>query len=274
MSRILFVVFILLVLSGPDCWAQSPPDQSAAPAHNESELAKQTQNPVASLISVPFQFNFNSGGGLQDQTFFNLNIQPVIPFKLTDNWNMIARTIVPVVGIPGPDSTYFSGVGDIQEQIFISPSKPGALIWGVGPLFSVPTATADPAETGSWAAGANFVALTMQGPWVLGALVNNLWTFSDSGDPTEVNTFLLQPFVNYNFGKGWAISSAPVITANWDAPSGQEWTVPVGIGIARTVVFNRRPISLAVQYYHNVERPDGAGANQIRFQVSLLYPKH
>jgi hypothetical protein len=245
--------------------AEHPPDTTA--------LAKQTQNPVADLISVPFQFNFNSGGGVGDETLFNLNFQPVIPFKLTDKWNMIARTIVPVLSVPGPDETRFSGFGDIQEQIFISPSGAGKLIWGVGPIFSVPTATSDPVETGSWAAGPTFVALAMTGPWVLGALVNNLWTFSDSGNSTEVNTFLLQPFVNYNFGKGWAISTAPSITANWDAPDGQQWTVPIGIGISRTTLFDRRPMTIAVTYYRNVEHPDSAPANQIRFQITLLYPK-
>lgn len=245
--------------------AEHPPDAT--------ELAKQTQNPVADLISVPFQFNFNSGGGLGDGTLFNLNFQPVIPFKLNDKWNMIARTIVPVLSIPGPDDTRFSGIGDIQEQIFISPSGAGKLIWGVGPIFSVPTATTAPAQTGSWAAGPTFVALTMTGPWVIGALMNNVWTFSDSDSPTEVNQFFLQPFVNYNFGKGWAISTGPAITANWDAPDGQQWTVPVGIGITRTTLFDGRPMTLGVQYYHNVERPDGTAANQLRFIVTLLYPK-
>ena len=101
-----------------------------------------------------------------------------------------------------------------------------------------------------------------------------MWTFADSGDDTEVNQFLLQPFVNYNFGKGWAISAAPVITANWDADSGNQWTIPIGAGIGRTVVFDGRPMSLNVQYYHNAKRPDGSSAaNQARFSVTLLYPK-
>jgi len=187
---------------------------------------------------------------------------------------MIVRTIVPVLSIPGPEGTRFSGIGDIQEQIFISPSNSGSFIWGIGPQFSVPSATTLPAETGSWAAGPTFVALTMRGPWVIGALMNNVWTFADSGDDTEVNQFLLQPFVNYNFGKGWAISTAPIITANWDVDSGNRWTIPVGIGISRTTVFNGRPMTLGAQYYHNAERPDGSSAaNQVRFFVSLLYPK-
>ena len=245
-----------------------------APEPDVNALAKQTQNPVADLISLPFQFNFNNGGGLENGTLFNLNFQPVIPFKLTDNWNMIARTIVPVLSIPGPDGTRFSGVGDIQEQIFISPSKAGKLIWGFGPIFSLPIATTEPVQTGSWAAGPNFVVLTMPGHWVVGAVMNQLWTFADSSpNNTEINQFFFQYFINYNFGKGWAIVSAPSITANWEASSGNEWTVPFGIGISRTTVFDGRPMSLQIQYFHNVERPEGTASNQVRFQVALLYPK-
>lgn len=186
---------------------------------------------------------------------------------------MILRTIVPVLSIPGPEGSRFSGIGDIQEQIFVSPGSPGKIIWGIGPQLSLPTATTAPVQTGSWAAGPSVVVLTMTGPWVLGSLVNNVWTFSDAGDSKEMNQLLLQPFVNYNFGKGWSIGTGPVITANWDAPSGQEWTVPLGIGISRTIVFNKRPMKLGFTYYHNVERPDGGAANTVQFQISLLYPK-
>ena len=253
--------------------AQQQPTSETAPPPDTTGLAKESQNPVASLVSIPLQFNINSGGGLEDGSFLLFNFQPVIPFRLNDDWNMIVRTIVPVVSIPGPDTNRFSGMADIQEQIFLSPSKSGKLIWGVGPQVSFPTGTTVPTETGSWAAGPTFVALTMPGPWVIGAVANNVWTFSDSGDSTELNQFFMQPFANYNFGKGWAISTAPAITANWDAPDGQKWTVPVGIGIGRTTVFNGRPMTLAVQYYHNVEHPENAAANTVRFQVTLLYPK-
>ena len=241
------------------------------PPHDASDLAKATQNPVSNIVSIPFQFNFNSGGGFEDKTFFNLNIQPVIPFKVSEDWNLIARTIVPVVSIP-VEELRSSGIGDIQEQLFLSPSKPGGIIWGFGPIFSLPTATADVSRTGSWAAGPNALLLKMTGPWVLGVLANQLWTFSDEGDDPEVNQLLIQYFVNYNFGKGWAITTGPSITANWDAPDGEEWTVPVGIGISRTTVLAKRPMTVGIQYYRNVEHPSGAAADTIRFIVSLIYP--
>ncbi len=242
------------------------------PTHDVTALAKQTQNPVGDLISLPFQFNFNSGGDLEDRTLFNLNFQPVIPFALNDRWHAIARTILPINSLPGPEGSRFSGFGDLQQQLFFTPAKPGAIIWGAGPIFSLPTATAAPAETGTWAAGPTVVLLKMEGPWVVGGLISQLWPMVDTGDDTETNLLTMQPFVNYNFGRGYALTWAPIISANWNAPDGEEWTVPVGVGISRTVVFNRRPISLNVQYYHNVERPQGSAGQLLRFTVTLLYP--
>jgi hypothetical protein len=259
----------LLLLGWPGLLcAQEPPGGG----HDASELAKASQNPVGDLISLPFQFNFNTGGGLEDRTFFNLNFQPVMPIKVTPEINLIARTIVPVVSIPGPEGLRFSGVGDIQQQLFFTPSSPGTLIWGVGPAFSIPTATADLVKTGTWAGGLDAVALAIHGPWVVGGLASQFWPMTDEGGEPETNQFVFQWFVNYNFGKGWALASAPLNTANWDAEDGQQWTVPLGIGISKTTVFNGRPMSLGVQYYYNVKRPDGAAATQLRFAVSLLYP--
>jgi hypothetical protein len=125
------------------------------------------QNPISSLVSVPLQFNFNTGGGLEDQTFLLLNAQPVIPFRVNEHWNAISRTVVPIASVPGPDATRSSGVGDIQLQLYFTPSKSGSFVWGGGPVMSAPTATTGGLKTGSWAAGPTFVALTMPGPWVL-----------------------------------------------------------------------------------------------------------
>ena len=246
--------------------AQKPEDEA-------TKLAKATQNPVADLVSMPFQFNFNTGGGFDDGTFFNLNFQPVVPVKgVLKKYTIILRTIVPYVSVPTAAGTRQGGLGDIQVQLFATPSKSEKVIWGVGPILSFPTATADVSRTGSWAIGPTAVILTNKGPWVLGGLINNLWTFSDNGGSPEVNQFLLQPFVNYNFGKGWALSSSPVITANWDASGGEEWTVPLGVGVSKTTAFNRRPMSLSMQYYHNVEHPTASAGDQLRLQISFLYP--
>lgn len=245
-----------------------------APAPDVTALAKKTQNPVGDLITLPFQFNFNNGGDYGDETMFNLNVQPVMPFRLAENWNVIARAIIPFYSFPGgAPAERVTGVGDLQAQLYVTPGSPGRLIWGLGPVFSFPTATNAFVETGSWAAGPGAVALTMAGPWVIGGLVNQYWSFSDHGGDPETNLFVFQPFINYNFGKGWAVSFAPLMTANWDAPDGEAWTVPLGVGITRTTVFGKRPINIAAQYYANVERPAGSPANQLRLVLALLYPK-
>jgi hypothetical protein len=252
--------------------AAQTPAAPAAAEHDATDLAKKTQNPVGDLISVPLQFNFNSGGGYLDQAGMNLNIQPVIPIHIGSGVTAIARTIVPVNTLPGPDGTRYSGFGDIQEEIFFSPAKAGSLTWGVGPIISMPTSTTAGTATGTWAAGPAAVVALTTGPWVLGGLMTQAWPMSDvNGDP-KTDAFLVQPFVNYNFGKGWALAFAPSMTANWNAPSGQQWTVPLGLGITHTTVFAGRPMSLGVQYYDNVKHPDAAPGQQLRFVISLLYP--
>jgi hypothetical protein len=246
--------------------AQAPPKLDAG------ALAKQSQNPVADLVSIPFQFNFNSGGGLGDGTLFNLNIQPVIPVKVAPQWNVITRTIVPYLSSPTATGDQQGGLGDIQLQAFLSPSSPGKVVWGIGPQFSIPTATNPLFRTGSWAVGPTAVALVMPGHFVIGALANQVWTFADAGGDPDVNQLLVQPFINYNFGHGWALSTAPIITANWNAESGQQWTVPLGGGITKVTKLGGRLMNVGAQYFYNVVRPDAAPASQFRVLVILLYP--
>ena len=263
------VVFVAFLGIGGRVYGQAPP--AAEPS--ATDLAKTTQNPVGDIVSVPFQFNFNGGGAYQDQTFFNLNFQPVIPIHMTKKVTLISRTIVPIDSIPTGNGTSSSGVGDIQEQTFFTPARPHKIIVGVGPSFSFPTATASPAKTGTWAGGISGVLLAQPGPFVLGSLFQQLWPMSDSGGEPKTNFFLWQYFVNYNFGQGWALTTAPSITANWDAEEGQRWTIPVGGGISRTLIFNRQPMTLGFQYYYNSVRPDNANATTVRFVFALIYPE-
>lgn len=239
----------------------------------ETELAKKTQNPVADLISVPFQNNFNFNTGAKDATVWILNVQPVVPIKLTEDWNLITRTIMPIINqpslFPGFDSAF--GLGDINPSLFLSPAKPGAVIWGVGPTFTIPTATDSQLGSGKFSLGPTAVALTMQGPWVVGALINNQWSVAGWGD-RDVNQMLLQPFVNYNFGRGWYVTSGPIITANWEASSGNKWTVPVGAGAGRLFKLGKLPINTSLQAYYNAVKPDFGSDWQLRFQVQFLLP--
>jgi hypothetical protein len=244
---------------------------------NATELAKASQNPVGNLTAIPFQFNYLSGGPLGDQTLSNLNVQPVVPLKVGSKWLLIARTIVPFIDIPVADSASgisqrVKGTGDIQQQLFFTPSHPGDPTLGFGPVLSYPTATNPLSVTGDWAAGPAAVFVKMTGPWVLGALATQLWTFAGDGKGPDVNLLTVQPFINYNLADGWSISFSPVITSNWSAPSGEEWTVPLGLGLTKVAAIGHQPMNLSVQYYHNVERPSTTGDNQIRFVVAPLYP--
>jgi len=270
--RARLIVIVVIGMRIPLSAQGAPGSAPAAAEHDVTQLAKQTQNPVGDIITIPFQFNFNSGGGLADETYFNLNIQPVIPIHLTPSLNMIARTIIPVNSFPGSEGTRFSGFGDIQQQLFFTPAKPGKVILGIGPQFSFPTATAEPAETGTWAAGGAALVVLTPGPWVVGALVTQVSPLTDRGGPPRTNIFSLQYFINYNFGKGWAIGTSPTITANWDASVDDRWTVPLGMSISRTFVFSRQPMTLSVQYYHTVQRPDSAPSTTLRFALNLIFP--
>jgi hypothetical protein len=267
----LALVSLSLLLGASVGIAQEPP-APPAPAHSASDLAKATQNPISDLTSIPFQFNFFSGGPLEDRSLYNLNFQPVVPFKL-GKYNLIARTIVPYLDIPvGTGTDRVSGFGDIQQQFFFSPAEAGSLIVGAGPVFSYPTATNDAVRTGDWAIGPTAVVVKMTGPFVLGGLVSQLWTFAGDDIGPNINLFTLQPFVNYNLPNGWALAFAPVITANWAAEDDDVWTVPLGIGISKVAVIGRQPVSLGLQYYNNVERPSTTGQSQIRIAVSFLFP--
>ncbi len=242
------------------------------------ELAQAAQNPIADMISVPFQNNMNLNVGPDDKVQNVLNVQPVWPFPINEDWNLITRTILPVISqpeiIPGYGRTV--GIGDINFTAAFSPAKPTAsgLIWGAGPVFLLPTASDDVLGSKKWGIGPTAVALKIQGPWVYGALINNIWSVAGDDDRADVNQMLLQPFVNYNLSKGWYITSAPIITANWEADNDNRWTVPIGAGVGKIFRIGKQPINAQLSYYYNVEKTDEEAADQqIRIQVQFLFPK-
>jgi hypothetical protein len=249
--------------------------QTAEQEKEMLELAKASQNPVADLTTIPVQFNWFTGGGLGDQTMMQTLIQPVLPLPLAKGWNVVSRTVVPLISMPvgGEYGTRAKGIGDIQEQIYFSPTKKQKVIYGFGPVFSFPTSTNELWATGQFAIGPDAVILVMPGKWVVGAIANNLWRFAGSEETTAICSFYIQYFANYNLKKGWALGTAPSITANWNAEDGQQWTVPFGISISKIVAVGGQPLSVNIQYYNNVVRPDAAGANQIRINVAFLFPR-
>ncbi len=241
------------------------------------DLARAVQNPVADLISLPFQNNTNFNFGPQEDTQNILNIQPVIPVHLTDRWMMITRTILPVVSQPAfrPGQDREFGLGDSLFTAFFSPKDRGLWLgdwlWGAGPAVLLPTSTDDRLGPGEWGAGPSAVALTMPGRWVIGSLLSNVWSFS--GD-NSVNLFTWQYFVNYNLDYGWYLTSAPIITANWEADSDNTWTVPFGGGFGRVFLMGRQPINASLQGYINVEKPDDIGPDwSVRLSIQFLFPK-
>lgn len=242
---------------------------------DQAELAKAAQNPVASMISLPFQNNFNFGLGPFDRTQYILNIQPVVPISLSENWNLISRTILPVVYQPDTWAPGGStgGVGDIQATFFLSPAKPGKVIWGVGPVLQMPTGTNPMLTQGKWGLGPSIVLLSMPGHFVLGILANNIWSVGGQKDRAEVNQFLLQYFINYNLKQGWYLTSAPVLTANWKAADGEKWTVPFGAGVGRIFRVGKQPMNGQVAAFYNAEKPDGGADWSLRLQLQLLFPK-
>jgi hypothetical protein len=248
---------------------------SAAQPASEEDLAKETQNPVSDLISVPFESNFNFGVGPNDDLQSILYVQPVVPFRLSKDWNLITRTIIPLIDQPelGPGVGDVFGLGDIQLSQFLSPAKSGALIWGIGPIFQFPTATDDALGSDKWSAGPTAAALTIRGPWVAGALVNHLWSFAGDDDRADVNQTLIQPIVSYNLPGGWFLSSVPYITANWETDGDDRWTVPIGIGVGKVHRFGTQPVSLELAAYYNAVRPDDAAEWTLRFRINLLFPK-
>ncbi len=269
------VLFVVLIACAPLSAQQNPPaaaDQDKAAAE---ELAKAVQNPVASLISVPVQNNSNFNVGDFNRTQDVLNIQPVIPAQLNDKWNLITRIIQPIVWQPYPNQNAGGqyGLGDMNPTFFFSPHKPGKIIWGVGPAFVIPTATSTVLGQGKFSLGPSFVALAQPGHWTLGALVNNVWSVAGSNNRPAVNQMLLQYFVNYNMKKGWYISISPILTADWEAASGNRWTVPFGGGVGRIMKLGFQPVNLTAQFYYNAVRPDGASSWGMRLQIAFLFPK-
>jgi hypothetical protein len=248
---------------------------SAGEDSSAEALAKAAQNPVANLISVPFQNNFNFGIGPNHVTQWNLNVQPVIPINLSEHWNLITRTILPIINQPAPAPGIRSvfGLGDLNPTLFLSPAKSGKLVWGAGPALTFPTATDPLLGHGKYSAGPGVVALTMHGPWVIGALANNQWSYAGWGDH-DVNALLVQPFINYNLPHAWYLVTAPIITADWKADTDNRWTVPIGAGIGKIQHFGKLPVNMQLSAYYNVEKPDDSGADwQLRFQVQFLFPK-
>lgn len=243
---------------------------------SEEELARKLQNPVAALISVPFQLNYDQNIGPKDDgERWTLNIQPVVPIDFNQDWNIISRTILPVVWqddiFPGAGSQ--SGIGDIVQSVFFSPKAPteGGWIWGAGPVFLFPSGSDDLLTTDKWGAGPTAVALKQQGPWTYGGLANHIWSYAGDDDRADVSATFLQPFLSYTTPTAWSYTLNTESTYDWE---NEQWSVPINAVISKVTNIGGQMVSFNAGIRYWADSPDGGPEGWgFRFVTVLLFPK-
>ena len=239
----------------------------------EADLAQKLANPVADLISVPIQSNIDFGVGPGDGTVWRTNIQPVIPFSISEDWNVISRTILPVVDQEGlaaaGDSLDASGLGDITQSFFFSP-KESSPIWGVGPVLLIPSATDDLLGGEKWGIGPTAVILKQEGPWTFGALANHLWDVAGDDSRAGVNATFLQPFVSYITPTKTTFTINTETTYDWQ---NDQWIVPANLVVSQLFKIGEQPVQAFVGARYYVETPNGGPEWGLRFGLTFLFPK-
>jgi len=249
---------------GADPTPKSATDQATA-------LAKQQQNPISSLISVPLQGNWDFGLGDRDATGTLFNIQPVVPFGVSRSTNLILRVILPLASQPGSGDARVNGVGDVVMTAFFSPAKSGRFTWGAGPVVLLPTATTNALGSEKFGVGPSAVVLTQPGPWTIGLLFNHIWSTSGASDREDVSSTFLQPFVNYNLGNGLAVGAVLEATANWNAD--EHWTAPLVFTVSKVARLGNRPVNFVAGAGPTVASPEGGSTWRFRFMAVFLFPR-
>jgi len=248
--------------------------QGAPAPDDAAELAKKLSNPLAALISVPIQGNWDTGIGRADSDRKTINVQPVIPFSLNPDWNGISRTILPIVETESPvaGGEDESGFGDVLQSFFFSPKEPTASgwIWGIGPALLFPTASDSTLGSDKWAAGPTMVLLRQAQGWTYGALANHLWSYAGDGDRSDVNATFVQPFLSFTTKSHTTLTLNTESTFDWNQ---DQWTVPVNALVSQLLRIGKLPISVGIGYREYVEVPDGGPEWGLRFVLTFLFPK-
>lgn len=256
---------------------QAPEEKPPAPAQSAEELAKKLSNPIADLVSIPFQLNWNQGVGPNDDLQFQLNIQPVVPFTLSKDWNVIARMIVPYLSQPilFPGGEPASGLSDITLSLFFSPRGSGGLTWGVGPVFGLPMTTDPSLGTGKWLMGATFVGLMQSHGWTYGALVNQVFSVASTGSVHRnyVSQAFLQPFIAYTTKTAYTLTLNTESTYNWEAAPDQRWTVPVIAAVSKLTRLGPFPFSMQLGAGYYAAKPDNGPDWKLRISFVVLLPR-
>lgn len=260
--RKLVLLFLLLCAASP----------ALAADPENADLAQKLSNPISSLISLPFQINYGCCFGPLKNPQVLLNVQPVVPFKLNDDWNLIMRTIVPVIDqqelIPGLGDRF--GLGDTQQSFFFSPNPaPGGIIWGVGPVFLWPTGTENTFSSRKWGAGPTAVILKQSSGWTYGVLANHIWSYAGEGGYPRVSTTFVQPFLSYQWRDSTTLAVQTESTYDW---VGRQWTVPLNLLISHVYKLGAQPISLQIgpRYFPNA--PSESQRWGFRFNLTFLFP--
>ncbi len=261
-----------------------------AHAQSQENMASESMNPLSTVVSIPFENNTLFNMGPAQSTVNVLNVKPVIPVNL-GSWNLINRLVVPLIYTQGQtdlveDSIYLGvgtpgsfglgsafGLADITYQGFITPAKSGKVSWGLGGSLVAPTHTDDRFGTNKWSTGPAVVLFSSLDNWVLGLIAENIWSFAGDSDALDVNVFSAQVAINYKLENGWYLTSAPLISANWEESSDNRWTVPLGGGIGRIIKLEKMAVAIDAGAYYNVEKPRFADDWYTQILVNFLFPK-
>lgn len=264
---------VVIIVSAPASARAQETVTAQQAAASSTELAKKLANPIADLVSVPFQFNWAPGIGPDEATRFILNVQPVMPFSLNKDWNLITRVIVPFIGQPVLVSggAPASGIGDILSSFFFSPAR-GKITWGVGPVVSLPSTSEPTLGSGKWSMGATALVLKQSGPWTVGALWNQVWSVAGATGRTDVSQMFLQPFVSYTTKSAVTLALNTETVVNWKATD-HKWTVPVNFTVSKLSTFGMFPASYQVGVGVYAAGPDDGPAWQLRSAVVILLPR-
>jgi len=236
----------------------------------DQELAISVHNPLEDFVKVPVQSTTGFQLGSHNKVGDSWNIQPVVPFSLNPQWDLIARPSLTVTYLPSPHEQ--SGLEDLQTSFFLTPAKEGTWIWGAGPIFQFPTASSSGLGTGRWSAGPTAALLYSEGPWFNGILAYQLMSYAGNRHRGSMNQTYIEPEISYSFESGWSVDCDPSITYDWTADAANAWTIPMGADMGRAFKLDSRDLGLQVGAYDLLKRPDGAPQWILRVSLTLLFP--